>query len=191
MIRLFLNIVDRHSQILLDVKSGVRLSTQRPYVEVKELTPGLKNSIRSGRLIDIDNVLDVRLNPKLVAVHDRILAMAKITRTTNEEVVVTPDVTPDSDITPDKNLDDVTLGDTKDDATQTDSDETPVNDDETQDDSDATQDDSDATPDETDLLDKVIEIQNLDLSEVEQEIKEEKKEVSKGKGKGKNTPKTK
>lgn len=83
MIRLFLNLANKETFTIFDIDTGVRFNRETPFRVVPFVSETLKRSIKAGKIIDVDNVLAIELKPDVVSLHNKVLALAGITRQMN------------------------------------------------------------------------------------------------------------
>lgn len=95
MIRLFLNLAARETFTIFDAKTGIRFNRSEPFKTVPFVSEHMKRSIKAGKLIDVDNVLGIKLDSNTVKIHDRVLNLAGVVRnqapatnTINEEATI-------------------------------------------------------------------------------------------------------
>lgn len=79
-IRLMFNVTDRWSNVLFDTKTNTRFSKQDPIKTVPIISDNVMSLIKSGRIIDIDNVTGVKLDDTTIRIHNILLAQARIDR---------------------------------------------------------------------------------------------------------------
>lgn len=90
MIRLFLNLAHRDAYSLFDEKTGVRFNISDPYKTVPYISEPLRRSIVAGKIIDIDNISGIKLDPKTIDIQNRVLASVGIARNSkNKEEIET------------------------------------------------------------------------------------------------------